>query len=226
MNDKNYVALFMNGEYILGYINDYGIFSVVYEKMATVKKSEIVTRDFLENIPNVGYIENDHTFSIYDKRESPYELTVPVIARVFKDYRATKQVHTFKMLSDEGRIAAISIMNVVEREIMYQTHKHTINCLNDLLEENSGIAFVFAKDFPDISTVCNLLGYQRLWYNMGMYVIGDPERVKSLELKLYVPEDVIPFVVGKGGRNVKVMARIMRVNRISVLSTKNVEVET
>ena len=68
-----------------------------------------------------------------------------------------------------------------------------------------------------ISDIVEVTDKKLLWYRYGNYVIGDPNMVTSMELNLYVPKRLIPFVVGKGGRNVKDMARVMRVNIIHVL---------
>lgn len=57
-----------------------------------------------------------------------------------------------------------------------------------------------------------------VWENpyFHFFIIGDPNNVISLELYLYVPEETVGYVIGKGGKNAKYITEQMRVNHVFV----------
>lgn len=214
MIEENYVALFNDHEYKLGYFSNSGIFIQEYyiPELPTLCKSKDLTQELLEEIPNLGYVEGEYEYTIWNKTVTSHtKLTVPVYVKVFGEYKLTQKTYTFEIPSDKMIKAAKIMCNIIESKIVNRL-------LESKLAEGKGITFLNLSEMPySISDIVEVTDKKLLWYRYGNYVIGDPSMVTSMELNLYVPERLIPIVVGKGGRNVKDMARVMRVNIIHVL---------
>lgn len=222
MKERRYVALFENRKYLLGFFNENGYFCKAYDipELPTLCKSKDLTQELLEEIPNLRYVEGVYEYTIWNKTVTSYtKLTVPVYVKVFGEYELTLKTYTFEIPSEEMIKAAKIMCNTVESKMVNRLLELSIHILESKLAEGKGITFLRLSEMPykSISDIVEVTDKKSLWYSDGNYVIGDPSMVTSMELNLYVPEILIPFVVGKGGRKVKDMARIMRVNIIHVL---------
>lgn len=215
---KEYVALYQDREYVLGHFTTYGNFSKeLGNEFPTILKSK-VCKSLLEGIPNLGYLEKEDAYIVWNNAiNENLKLTVPVYVKVFDKYKYTGKTYTFEVPSNETLKAAKEIVDIVYQKKQLEMFKPAIMELENLLKEGKGICFVKSIDISHVSWICELTNKEELWSGMHQYVIGDPSMITSLELNLYVPDEVIPSVIGKGGKNIKEMAAKMRVNRIHVL---------
>lgn len=214
-----YVALYQNKNYILGSFNG-NVFSRTHiDEFPVLEKTSVITREFLNKIPNVGYVVNEDSFTIFDKRVSEQckKVSVPVYVKVFDNYRHTGKVHTFEIPNKFAIKAALKLENTILLTADIQRCEEEGKELENSIREAGGILFINEDEIPDIATICFVNGYERLWKNDHWCIIGAPDMVTSLNLKLYVPECLMAKVIGTGGKNIKKMAKSMRVERIQVL---------
>lgn len=214
-----YVALYAKHKYILGYFNSNGGFVTELEKIfPSIFKSEVDTAVFAK-IPNLGYSEDEYNYTIWDKSNcKTSNMTVPLYAIMFGEYKYTGKNHTFELPTKEALKAANDMVAEIHRQMQLEIFKEDIAKLNELLKLGKGICFVRREELLAINTVCSLTNKCKLWHDGGHnYVIGDPDMVFTTKLKVYVPQELLGRVIGKGGKNVKEMAAIMRVQSIKVL---------
>ena len=213
------IALFKNKNYVLGEIRD-GIFFPDYgqKSFPEIMKKYGATREILDKIPNLGYEETEDRFIIWDEGIcETSKLTVPLYAKLFDNYKYTGKKHTFNFVTDDAYRAANKMRELAITTVFLEIHKDEVEELERRLDAGKGICFVNRQDIPDIRKISNAANNVILWNDTaGNYVIGDLDKVISMEIDLHVPNKLMAFVIGKGGRNIKEMAKKMRVEVIHV----------
>lgn len=220
-----YVALYVNGKYNFGCINEQGRFEYRNEVNANLFHvvSDIeseMAKTFA--IPNLGYNECENGgYEIFDKSVLEYyEYEVPVYARVFDKMILTKKKISHSIPTQETVDAARDMYSKIMEEIFKNEHKEEIAKLRKKVIKGDGIAFVNREDYPKIDQFlqCSEDLKKLFNYQFESYIIGIVQNDPMKVLKIKIPENIVGRVIGKGGRNIKEMCEILGVKRIEVIA--------
>ena len=221
---ENYIALFVNGDYIYGKLDEIGNFSgcIEFDNRLPCIPSEILDDVLSFNIPNLGYSIEGDTVRIFDKTQEEYTTyTLPVFVKMFGKLTATKKTVPFSIPTGETIYAAEKIYQQIRKENLKMHCKEEIEKLYSVIKEGNGIAYVYHYDFPYL---CQILFHfddiiKLFEYQYDHYIVGT-KATKEI-LTLHVPEEIIPMVIGKGGKRINEMAKTIGAFRIKVKPIKN-----
>lgn len=219
------VAIYRDGEYrkaklVNGHLEgctDYSHkFSEVWSNLYyDIKFTEEILDSF--NIPNLGYIKTKCGFQVFDVSEEEYtEELLPLFVDIMGDIKETKKWITFKTPTEAAVDASREMYNKVKAEIKKYVYKETIATLRQLLEEGNGIAYIdkVKMDIFDFMDILKEYGIKLLLTFKGSVIIGTV--ATKTELDLYVPESIIPVVIGRSGATIKQIAKEVHAKRINV----------
>lgn len=221
MNMK--IAVFEKGQYYKGEVVNNKIFayrsSKDFSKVGKRWNNISITEELLEsfNIPNLGYIETEDGFKLFDKSKVTYsEEELPVYIDYFGTPRNTGKWTTIKTLTREALDASELMLLAVRKELFRMEHKKELEDIAGSIEKGKGIAYIEFRDPTKIYEILSHIPNARVLCEVGYtgYIIGS--EAKSHQLELHVPEKLIPFVIGKNGRNIKSIAQCVGATYIKV----------
>lgn len=218
----NYAALLINGNYIYGCIDETGCFEPRLELTDKLPVVNDEVMDIVEtlNIPELGYTEKkEGGYEIFHKNKVAHiKYTVPVYAKVFGNLTLTTKKTLLSIPTDETLKAAKELYSRIENEVFKIRMRDEIEKLNTVINAGNGIACVNHSDFPHLCPILfNCNEFVKLFeYQYEYYIVGIPKNKDRLKLSLEVPKSIAGRVIGKGGKNVKEMARKLGVMSIDI----------
>ena len=210
--DNNYVALYKNGKYYVGIINEENYFfeKDVRKLLPVVLKSDSCTNNFLDKILNVGYFEYEHEFRVYDKSNESYlEISIPVFAKKIGELEQTKKKYTLKIPTNDMINNANNIQKRIITEIENVKSRDDIEKINNIFLDGAAIVYITDDNFEDIERAIKFTSKVILWTNGTDYIIGCIDNVKNDDLELYIPERIKGYVLGKKAKNIQKMENVM-----------------
>lgn len=217
--EKKYVFLYTKGVYVLGFIDDDGKFFAkdIKNMYPVIFKDDIITEDFLNKMGNVGYFSNENQFMIYDKDHYEcIELDVPVYVRKYGELHYIGKKEKIEIpIKETIKCARALQKEIIEKKIQYKLLSD-IKKINSLFTSNEGIVCVSMFDYLDIYAAIEYTDKEILWSNGKYAIIANPNNIVSLELDLFIPEEIKGFVIGKKAKNISLMEKKIKVNRINL----------
>lgn len=216
---NNYVAMYKNGKYDIGIITEERSFCKkdINKVLPVVLKSEFCNSKLLDSIPDVGYFEYENEFRIYDNRHVSYlEITVPVCVKEYGYLKMTKKKYDIKVPTEEMICKAEDISFKVARKIEVYMNEDDIGKINNNFSNYTSIKYLRDDEFKDIDKAILYTNKIILWTNGTDYLVGCPDNVIDLELTVCIPEEIKGYVLGKKAKNIEVMEKIMRVDKINL----------
>ncbi|MBE5821680.1 MAG: hypothetical protein E7311_03705 [Clostridiales bacterium] len=223
-NERINVAVFKSGKYYKGelirdrlYVNPTIPSFMYYEKRycnLTAEKLE----EIKNLIPNLGYIEEEDKFIVFDTTKEEYdEITLPLYVDTGVP-KYTQKDYTFKFPTEAAREASKIIGKKVFDELYRINHKAEYDKLTTLLKKGNGIAYIDTDEFPNFLILKDHIEDCKVLHDFTAKkkIIGT--KAKEEVITLRVPEEYIPFAIGRGGSNVKYMANEIGAKYIKVES--------
>lgn len=221
------IAMYKDGRYFKAEIADGHLvrdvdsdnFIEIYDVWAKCYYGIILTEEILQNfnIPNLGYVKTDNGFQIFDTSKEEYtEEECRVYVDVFGSIKQTKKWVTIKTPTQEAIEASKAMYKKVEAELIKLNHKDGVKYLRQLVKDGNGIAYINTRT-NYIYNMFNILyaeGIKVLFSYHGKYIIGNV--AKKPVLDVYVPETIVPMVIGRGGEMIKKIAAEINAKRINV----------
>ena len=222
------IALLRDGQY---YKSDVVDGHVVQDKSCDNKFAEFhdiwtsmdygirLTEEMLKSfeIPNLGYIKTNEGIQVFDVTKEEYdEEELPIYVDVFGSITKTKKLINFKTPTKESIEASKEIYHEVEKRLRRLKHEEDVEYINKLLEVGNGIAYINAG-ISGIRGFSDILYDERikvLYSRNGNYIIG--KVATKPETDLYVPQYLIPMIIGKRGEMIKKIAAEVKARRINV----------
>lgn len=183
-----------------------------------IKLTEEMLKSF--EIPNLGYIKTNEGIRVFDVTKEEYdEEELPIYVDVFGSITKTKKWINFKTPTKESIEASREIYYEVEKRLKKMKRDADIHYINKLLEVGNGIAYINVG-ISGIHGFDSILYDERikvLYSRNGKYIIG--REAAKPEIDLYVPDYLIPMIIGKGGATIKRIAAEVKARRINVKAT-------
>jgi len=222
------IALYRNGRYTKAAIEDGHLiedttnedkFAEFYKSCTSIDYGCVLTEEILEsfNIPNLGYNISDTGVQVFDKTVEEYtEEELPVYVDVLGSIKKSKKWVPFKTPTSNAIEASRVMYKKVELELLKRKNNLSSEYVRGLIEAGNGVAYVdtrinYIYNFFDI--ICNE-NIKILFSSNGRYIIG--KIATDPEIDLYVPNSLIPMVIGKGGQQIKSIASDIKARRINV----------
>lgn len=224
-----YIALHKDGRYtkaklVEGHVEEYynteEKFVEVYNIWMNTWFGLELTEELLKglDIPNLGYIKTNTGFEVYDITKEEYtDEVLPIYVDVFGSIKKSPKTLVFKTPTPESVEASRVIYKKIEAKLEKMKHDECIKLVNELIEKGNGIAYIRTRN-----SLFQLLSEENikiLFSSNCCYVIG--KTAKKPILDLYVPDVLVPMIIGKGGKKVKKMAEEIGAKIIKVKPIQN-----
>lgn len=219
-----YIALYKEGRYYKGKVVDGHLIKIydseekfveIYHLLVKTWYGKILTEELLKsfNINNLGYIKTDTGFMLYDTSKQEYtEEKLPVYVDLFGSIKETKKTVVLKTPTKESIDASKIIYKKVEAHLTKLKHEEDIQIIHNSLEAGNGIAYINTK--TNLFEVLSEENIKILFSSNQGYILGKVAKMPILDL--YVPESIIPMVIGKGGQMIKKITTEIGAKKINV----------
>jgi len=219
------VAVYKNGKYYRAELLD-GRLVIEFDKSEFAELSQLETivdvllsEELLDSldIPNLGYKKTDTGFQIFDVTKEEYmEESLPMYVDVFGEIKKSQKRVSFKIPTKEAIDASEEMcrkVNIAIRKI--RDNKIAENAIK--LVNKTGLAYINLGMLRDMDIFYSALLKKQikiLFEFNHHYIIGSS--VKEPHIDLYVPQNIIPIVLGKGGERIKQIAKKVKAKKIVV----------
>lgn len=218
---KGFVALYKDRKYTIGTLTAINRFSKSsefdYPTYPTLLKTSIIQPEFLDIIPDVGYIEEGENLKIFDKSKEEYEtLSFPICIDYFGEIRLTGKTVDLTVPTEDSICAAKEILEKVESKVKDAIVHSTETLIENEIEKNDGLQlfefddweqYDIARDF--IYNLRNVGTYRIIWKYETSILIAKPSLAFHKSIDLYAPKSLMGMIIGKGGENIKQMAQFL-----------------
>lgn len=216
---SNLIALLDCGNYRYGKFDE--VNNLTYAKEFTnFPYTDVSNLETIKSfgIPNLGYTVEGSHMNIFDKTKEEYiTYTLPIFVKYFDQIKPTKNTTKVTFPTTESYKAACNMYSIIQREYTKLRLKEEREEIYSVINKGNGIAYLKYSDFPNLTDILYHDDTIHIFYSYyyNHYVIGTKATAKELTLK--VPQSIVGKVIGKGGKNVKEMAKCLGASYIKVI---------
>lgn len=166
-------------------------------------------------LKNIGFQEEGGFYlRVYDKNVFEKEIVeLPVYIKYFDFYRATGKFYQYSCYTDETIDAAKSMAEEARNIIKLSKFQKLFEKFEEDLDKGDGLA-CFDYSYA-LALFLETKQYKFFRVNNECCVVSKKEKYGTIKLK--VPSWYIRFVIGKGVRNIKEIAKLFNAKYIKVV---------
>lgn len=226
------IVVYNKGQYSLGQIKNGRITTIsdCNNNLPRINKNDSnseynnIVKAVLTEIDNIEFIEDDESFTIYDKRIfQSTSLELPIFVNFLGNYRETKKNYNYTIFSDQTLLAANKLANeakqIIEKKVKEKTFAPIFESFEKKLDQNNGVCVIEITSeneeaFRLFLKIKKYKNYELTPFE-PLYIIAKGSSFDFIELKIpkKYKED-IPHFIGSGGKRAKKIANFFNANYI------------